>query len=637
MCGFAGVLKANLSVDEEALSRMVTALKHRGPDGQGLWIEDNFGLAHARLSILDVSTAGHQPMFSISKRFIIAFNGEIYNYKELKKELIQQFNCVFVTQSDTEMLINAIELWGIEKTLEKCTGMFAFAAWNRKEKLLYLARDRFGEKPLYYGKIGVDFVFASELKSIYAVYKDRMHIDRDVLATYMRYSYVPTPYSIYGEIKKLEPGTYLTINPKLDIQKRTYWSAINIALQGKANPLVMSFNEASNQLENQLKKTLRGQMLSDVPLGAFLSGGVDSSIVVALMQSLSNNPIKTFSIGFKEKKYDESVFARAVAKHIGTDHTELFVTDQDAMAVIPKLAHIYDEPFADSSQIPTFLVSQLARKKVAVSLSGDGGDEVFGGYNRYLHGLRVKNILGNPLINFCLKHYPMQWLSWLDYFRQKKISGFSEKIKKMQQMADLLKGSFANVYYGFCTMAYSKNSLILQSTEIPLLDQVKYSSLLASFSEMEWMMLVDTLTYLTDDIMVKVDRAAMAVSLETRAPLLDHRIFELAWRLPENYKVKSGQGKCVLREVLYRYVPKTLIERPKMGFGIPYAQWLRGGLAGWMQEVLNSDQLHRQGYLNVPLIQKYLAEHLSGKRDWQGILWNILMFQSWLENWNNSN
>jgi asparagine synthase (glutamine-hydrolysing) len=631
MCGFTGVLKKNTVVSNEVLTQMIAKIKHRGPDDQGIWIENNIGLAHARLSILDLSAAGHQPMFSFSKRFAIAFNGEIYNYLALKKELEQQFSCVFMTHSDTEMLVNAIELWGIDKTLAKCTGMFAFAAWDRQTKLLYLARDRFGEKPLYYGNVAGDFVFSSELKPIQAVYKDQLHINRDALATYMRYSYVPTPSSIYNEIKKLEPGTYLTLDPSFTISQKTYWSAIEVALQAKKSPAIISFDEAVNQLEDRLKNVLAGQMLSDVPLGAFLSGGVDSSTVVALMQSQSNRPVKTFSVGFNERKYDESGFAKAVAEHLGTDHTELRVTDQDALAVIPMLGRMYDEPFADSSQIPTFLVSQLSKKHVTVALSGDGGDEVFGGYNRYFLAHRLKKILGNPVINTLIKYTPEKIFDLLDYFPQKKIAGIAQKFKKVQNMAHLFQGPFSEVYDGFCTQHFTKNSLVLSANESSVVSKKNHIDILPYFSEIEWMMLIDALTYLNDDILTKVDRAAMAVSLETRVPFLDHTLFEFAWSLPEAYKIKSGSGKRVLKEVLYRHVPKQLIDRPKMGFGIPYGEWLRGSLASWAQDLLNEQKLHQQGYLNASLVNQYLQEHLSGKRSCQGILWNVLMFQQWLE------
>lgn len=630
MCGFAGIFKKNLKIDESILKSMLKKLHHRGPDDQGIWLENNIGLAHARLSIQDLSYAAHQPMLSLNQRFVIAFNGEIYNHLDLKKELIQEFSCHFMTHSDTEVLVNAISFWGIEKTLKKLIGMFAFALWDRLEKLLYLARDRFGEKPLYYGKIDHDFVFSSELDPIKIAFKGKLNIDKDTLATYMHYGYVPTPYSIYSEIKKLEPGVYLILKENLEINSYTYWSAIDTAIHAKKNPLSLSFDEAVDELDRKLKKTISMQMLGDVPLGAFLSGGVDSSTVVALMQSLSDKPIKTFSIGFKEKKYDESLFAKNIAHHLGTDHTELIVTDKEAMAVIPKIAGIYGEPFADSSQIPTYLVSQLARKEVTVALSGDAGDELFGGYHRYFLASRVVSLLSNPFLNRLIRHFPEKIFYALRYFPQKNVLHFSKKFQKLKQLAFYLNDSFSSLYHEFCTQSQRKEALILQGKEREVITQARFLTLFDSFSKFEWMMLIDTLTYLLDDILVKVDRAAMSVSLETRIPFLDHTIFEFAWALPEKYKFNASSGKLVLKHLLYRYLPSHLIDRPKMGFGIPFAEWLRGGLSTWAKDLLNKDTLQGQGYLNVNLVQSYLNDHLSNKRDWHGILWNILMFQEWL-------
>lgn len=632
MCGLVGILKKSQLAERSILSHMVNVLKHRGPDDHGIWCESNIGLGHARLSIHDLSPAGHQPMFSQSQRFVTVFNGEIYNYLELKNELSNELYFHFSTQSDTELLINAIELWGIEKTLRKTIGMFAFAAWDRKENKLYLARDRFGEKPLYYGRLGNDFVFSSELKPIISVFKEHLHIDRDVLATYLRYAYVPTPYCIYHEMKKLGPGTYLCVDNDLTVSQKIYWSAAEVALRAKANPLDCSFSESVNALENQLKLTLGRQMLSDVPIGAFLSGGIDSSTVTAIMQSLSSKPIKTFSIGSNKKKYDESAFAKNIAQHLGTDHTELIITQKEAMDVIPLLSQIYDEPFADSSQIPTFLVSQLAKRSVTVALSGDGADEIFGGYNRYFLAAKMKKILGNPLADALLRIIPETAFDILHYLPHKKINHLAEKLNKVSRIAQYLHTSFADFYEGFCTHIHPHSQLVKLSQEKEIIKKIKHTDLLLSLTDIEWMMLIDTLTYLSDDIMTKVDRAAMAVSLETRAPFLDHHIFEFAWRLPLHYKVNSEKGKMVLREVLLRYVPKTLIERPKMGFGVPLAEWLRGGLSEWAQDLLQESKLQQQGFLDVALVKQYLKEHLTGKKDRHGILWNILMFQQWLDN-----
>lgn len=632
MCGISGAFAVNTQlINESLIYDMIHLLDHRGPNGKGVWCQPNIGLGHVRLSIHDLSDAGYQPMFSYTKKWIIVFNGEIYNYKSLRDDLEKSYSLQFKGDSDTEVLINAIEHWGIEITLKKCVGMFAFSAFDIHNKMMYLARDRFGEKPLYYGKQNNIVAFASELKSLRPL-KDLgwlFEVDRDVLATYMHFGYIPTPYSVYSNINKLEPGTYLTINSALDIQKNIYWSTIDVALQAKSSPTILPFNDAVNQLESILKQTLKEQMLSDVPLGAFLSGGVDSSTIVALMQSMSNQPIKTFSIGFHEKQYDESGYAREVARYLRTDHVELHATTQEAMAIIPKLSQIYDEPFADSSQIPTFLVSQLAKQSVTVSLSGDAGDEIFGGYNRYFLAHRVKKILGNPMCNTFIRLCPERLLNYCDYIPQKTVVNLSGKLKKVQHIAKALRASFIDMYEGFCIQPHE--NVVLRGKKLKVLDKPEHDHLLQKLSDIEMMMLLDTLTYLTDDILTKVDRAAMAVSLETRVPFLDHRIFEFAWSLPEKYKVFSGEGKLVLREVLYRYVPQSLIDRPKMGFCIPLEQWLRRSLVDWAENLLDERKLNQQGFLNASLVRRYWHEHKTGKRNWQGILWNILMFQQWLE------
>lgn len=626
MCGIAGKLKLNASVNPDALHRMIATLRHRGPDDQSFWHEEGIGLAHARLSIQDLSSVANQPMCSLSRRFVIVFNGEIYNYLELRDELARTFSIQFKTHGDTEVLVNAIEFWGIEKTLKQCVGMFAFAVWDRREKRLCLARDRFGEKPLYYGVLGNDFVFSSELKAIRSAYKDKLNLNRDALATYMQFCYVPTPFSIFSEINKLKPGTFLTVKSDFSSYETEYWSTIQVAQQKKVD---ISFSEAVNELEKKLKHTLSQQMLSDVPLGAFLSGGVDSSTVVALMQSLSNRPIKTFSIGFSEKAYDESAYAKAVANHLKTDHTELIMTDKNAMDVIHKLAYIYDEPFADSSQIPTFLVSQLAKKSVTVALSGDAGDEIFGGYGRYFLAHKVKLILGNPVVNKLLKLCPEGWLDLFDYIPQNQVSNLSHKLKKVKYIANELRSSFVDMYQGFCS--HPHQNFVLNSNRIDVIDRGEYKAIEKSFSDIEMMMLIDTLNYLADDILVKVDRAAMAVSLETRVPFLDHRIFEFAWSLPQQYKVSSRKGKLVLRELLYHYVPKSLIDRPKMGFGIPLGEWLKGRLRDWAEDLLSENRLKQQELLDHNIVRNYWQEHKQGKRNHQYLLWNILMFQQWFE------
>lgn len=632
MCGFVGILSVQNNITQEILGPMVETIHHRGPDDYGIWCEENVGFAHARLSIHDLSAAGHQPMASHSGRWVIAFNGEIYNFNSLREELLKEKNHTFIGDSDTEVLVNAIEHWGIEKTLKKSTGMFAFSCWDKQEKVLYLARDRFGEKPLYYGKIGHDLVFASELKAISSRYKQDLEIDRDVLATYMRYGYIHTPYSIYENVYKLEPGKIVKITNDLNSEEITYWSSIDVALKGYENPLDISFTEAVDTLERQLKQTLSDQMLADVPLGAFLSGGVDSSAVVALMQSISTKPIKTFSIGFHEKKYDEAPYAKSVANHLKTDHTELYVTARQALDVIPKLADIYDEPFADSSQVPTFLVSQLTKQHVTVSLSGDAGDELFGGYNRYFFAEKIKKlILDRKFLSAIVKSLPDRIIKLVNYIPQKKIVLLSDKIQKMKKVLLASNNSFPIFYRNICSQYQAPNDMLDRGKERRILSEKNYSTYLSKLDPMSWMMLIDACTYMMDDILVKVDRAAMAVSLETRVPFLDHRIYELAWKMPKKYKVRGRSGKEVLKHVLYKHVPRDLIDRPKMGFGIPYDQWLRGELSGWAGELLNSQKLKQQGYLDPDLISRLWKEHRKGKRNWQAPLWSALMFQSWLE------
>jgi len=626
MCGITGIIKRSAAVDPIVLNQMIRAIKHRGPDDQSIWVEETVGLAHARLSIHDLSTGAHQPMFSASGRFVIVFNGEIYNFIELREALASIFSITMKTQSDTEVLVNAIECWGIDEALKKCVGMFAFAVWDRKEKKLFLARDRLGEKPLYYGIVDNDFVFSSELKSICAEYKPALHIDRNILSTYMAYSYVPTPYTIYSELKKLEPGQYLEINADLQHQHHVYWSMIEVASRPK---VTLSFQEARIELEAKLRRTLSLQMLSDVPLGAFLSGGVDSSTIVALMQSMSHQPIKTFSIGFHDKSYNEAHHAKSVANHLRTHHTELYLSDTEAMQLVSNLSQIYDEPFADSSQIPTLLVSQLAKQSVTVSLSGDGGDEVFGGYNRYFLVNRVKSFIQNPWFNKFLNGCPSRYLKWLNYIPMMPVQHLGDKLEKLQRMAKISNGSSLDLYKEFCTVNLS--SLIVGGVESKIVDKPEYAEFFSRFGATEAMMLIDTLNYLTDDILVKVDRAAMVVSLETRVPFLDHELIEFAWSLPESYKVFQGKGKRIVRELLYQYVPKKLIDRPKMGFGIPLGHWLTTGLRQWVEERLDDQSIRQQGFLDSAQVQRYWKEHKAGKHNHQTLLWNILMFQQWLQ------
>lgn len=619
MCGILGYFNfTDKKVDIDCKS-MLSSLHYRGPDDSGYWQNDKVTLGHTRLSIHDVSEAGHQPMFSNSGNTVIVFNGEIYNYQSIKKALIKDYhNLVFKSDSDTEVLVNAIELWGIDKTIEKCIGMFAFAVYLLKESKIILGRDRFGEKPLYYGVQNELLGFASELKTLKLLKNAgwQFSIDRNALATYMLHGYIPTPLSIYSNISKLNVGSYVVFDSSGNSKETKFWDS-KIVLD---NPKYKdTYDNALVTLEDKLKNALSMQMQSDVPLGAFLSGGIDSTTIVALMQSMSNDKINTFSIGFNQKEYNEAEHARAVAKHIGTNHTDMYVTERDALDVIPNLSQMYDEPFADSSQIPTYLVSKIAKSKVTVSLTGDAGDELFGGYDRYFRA----NKLANKKLLKSLKYFPYNLLASLSN---------NKHFDRLIKLQDIYKKS-SNPQEFYSEFITSREHNIVLGT-----DFVKSSIALKGLDEIEidcfyeWMMFVDSNTYMIDDILVKVDRAAMTNSLETRVPFLDHNIYEFAYSLPIDYKIQGNNGKRILKDLLYKYVPKDLVNRPKMGFGIPLAEWLREDLREWASELLDYNKMKQQGYLDADIVQKYWQEHISGKRNWQSILWSILMFQEWLDN-----
>ena len=657
MCGFAGFLttKTKDLANADAIANcMALTIRHRGPDDGGVWFDEQAGiaLAHRRLSILDLSPAGHQPMTSKNNRYVIAFNGEIYNHLELRHELemMSQPSSITVKDataikwrgySDTETLLAGFEAWGIEATLKKTVGMFALSLWDKEENVLTLARDRIGEKPLYYGFQNNTFLFGSELKALKAHPEFLSEIDRDVLCLYLRHCYIPSPYSIYKGIKKLLPGTYVQVRLGDDansppLTPKSYWSMEEVVARGIDNPFIGSDDQAINALDSQLKQSIGLQMMADVPLGAFLSGGVDSSVVVALMQSQSIRPVKTFSIGFDEAGYNEADYAKAVAKHLGTDHTELYVSAAEAMDVIPLLGRMYDEPFADSSQIPTFLVSKMAKQHVTVSLSGDAGDELFGGYNRYLLADKWQKIERVPFALRQLTGYLIETLSpsaWDSIFQQlSKIKTFpsnmGEKLQKLAKRLEKVDGS-QNLYYSLVSEIDSPEQIVLGTKEPHTwLTEVGMKALFQDTRQ--HMMFMDAMTYLPDDILVKVDRAAMANGLETRVPFLDHRVVEFASRLPMNMKIRNGETKWLLRQVLNQYVPKELIERPKAGFGIPLAEWLRGPLKDWVESLIDEKKLAREGYFNVHYIRNLWHAHLSGKRNHQSLLWSILMFQAWL-------
>lgn len=663
MCGFAGFLEnceGSLGSEWHAmLGGMGQAIAYRGPDDSGVWMDTDVrvGLVHRRLSILDVSAAGHQPMVSASGRFVIAFNGEIYNHVSLRQALegaslgangslaSDRTGHDWRGHSDTETLLAAVEAWGLEKTIKCCTGMFAIALWDRTERCLHLVRDRMGEKPLYYGWAGSALVFGSQLKALRAHPSWQGEIDRDAVTLLFRHNYIPAPYSIYKNVWKLAPGTILTISLQdvnahhLPVSK-PYWSVRAEAERGQTAPFGGDDVEALAELERLSSDAIRLQQLADVPLGAFLSGGIDSSAVVALMQAQNTHPVRTFTIGFSEKDYNEAEFAFAVARHLRTEHTELYVTAEQVRAVIPLLPTIYDEPFSDSSQIPTFLVSQMARRHVTVSLSGDGGDELFGGYNRYFLGRNLRRKLNQ--IPFAVRRavassviaLPPALLDALlrplgRLIPQFKVSQPSDKAYKALEVLALAKDT--DVYRRLVSHWDDPENLVIGGHEpTTTLDQLLDRRELEETFE-QWMMTTDMQTYLPDDILVKLDRASMAVSLESRVPFLDHRLVEFSLSLPLHMKIRDGQGKWLLRQMLYNYVPRELIERPKMGFGIPIDSWLRGPLREWAEGLLDEARLRREGFLNPEPIRKKWNEHLSGARNWQYYLWDVLMFQAWLE------
>ncbi len=644
MCGITGFWdtsgQLNTQEKQQVVRQMSDKLLHRGPDDGGIWIDAEVGIAlgHRRLSILDLSPEGHQPMHSACGRYVIVFNGEIYNFLELRQKL-EALGYQFRGCSDTEVMLASFSQWGLERAIQDFNGMFAFALWDKQEQVLHLGRDRLGEKPLYYGCVGQTLVFGSELKALKAYPYFQAEINRDALALFVRHNYIPAPYSIYKGIYKLPPGTVLTWKGHAHSITVPYWSAKQVAENGVVQPFVGSEAEAVANLDALLREAVALRMVADVPLGAFLSGGIDSSTIVALMQAQSTQPVKTFSIGFYEDAYNEAHYAKEVAQHLGCDHTELYVTPEEAIAVIPKLPTLYDEPFSDPSQIPTFLVSQLARGQVTVALSGDGGDELFTGYDRYFLGQRIWQKIGwlplsvrQTTAHALLARSPQAWDRLLARFgsflpRQLKSRIYGDRL---HLLAEFLPVESPDTLYRSLLSHWKKpESLVLGSLEpsTTLTNPEKWANL-GNFTER--MMFLDTVTYLPDDILTKVDRASMGVSLETRIPLLDHRLVEFAWQLPLQMKIHKEQGKWLLRQVLSQYVPQKLIERPKMGFGVPIDEWLRGSLRDWAEDLLDEGRLREEGFFNPQPIREKWAEHLSGTRDWQYYLWDVLMFQAWL-------
>ncbi len=652
MCGIAGFINSEALRSEEAraiISGMTRSLAHRGPDGEGVWrsADGRVNLGHRRLAIIDLSPAGTQPMMSAGGRFVAVFNGEIYNFKALSGEL-SAHGFQPRGHSDTEVLLAAVEQWGVGGALRRFVGMFAFALWDQQEGVLHLARDRMGEKPLYYGWSGRTFLFGSELKAMAAHPDWGGEIDRDALALFFCHSYIPTPHSIYQGIRKLPPGECLSLAveklaPDELPESTAYWSVREAFAHGASQPSAATDGEAVERLEKLLREAVALQMVADVPLGAFLSGGVDSSVVVALMQAQSARRVRTFSIGFLEEEYDEAAHARRVAAHLGTEHTELYVSPADALAVIPKLPQIYDEPFADSSQIPTYLVSQLARRHVTVSLSGDGGDELFAGYPRYFateriwrKQRRVPSILRRPVAAFLRWPSPARWDRGLGWAAQAALgpSWRGRLGDRMHKLAGLLTFTSSHELYAALVARPLGAGATVRGARL-LETRLQIAARLAGGRAglITGMTGLDLISYLPDDILVKVDRAAMAVSLESRVPLLDHRVVEFAGALPEKFKVRDGRGKWALRQVLYRHVPRELIDRPKMGFGVPIEHWLRGPLRDWGETLLGESRLRAEGFLDPKPIRQMWAEHQAGTRRWHYPLWDALMFQAWLECW----
>ena len=649
MCGIGGFLETGgASADKMRahLLAMAKALAHRGPDDEGVWLDPvaGIGLCHRRLSILDLSPLGHQPMASPSGRFTISYNGEIYNHAELRREL-EGFGHAFRGSSDTEVLLASIEQWGVAGALTRSRGMFAFGLWDAAERVLWLARDRFGEKPLYYGEFpvgsGAALVFGSELKALRLHEAWNVDIDRNALALYLRHNFVPAPHTIFSQVRKVRPGCALRIHAEhgaLAISEHEYWQPSVIAAES-SKPSGHDTDAHLEAVHEALAEAIRLQMVADVPVGAFLSGGIDSSLVVAMMQRASSRPVRTFTIGFAEQEFDEAPFARRVAQHLGTQHTELIVTPRETMAIIPDLPRVYDEPFADSSQIPTSLVCRLARKDVTVALSGDAGDELFGGYSRYpetrdrwramqrtpaaLRG--AARALGmTPDWALGTVTAPLRAIS--------RLRGRPQVAERIQERSFTWDArSFPELYEVMTSYWQPADRFVIGASRTPRA-AAGTGTHADGVEPLAHMMYVDTRRYLPDDILAKVDRAAMAASLETRVPLLDPGVAQAAWRIPGSVHMRDGKGKWVLRELLHRHVPRELFDRPKKGFGVPIGRWLRADLKGWASDLLDPARMRRDGYFAVPPIMRRWQQHQKSEMNWSEQLWGVLMFQSWLEN-----
>lgn len=645
MCGIAGFLDSafNSSDAINALRRMGDSLAHRGPDGRGEWYsaDGNVGLAHRRLAIVDLTDDGAQPMHSPCGRFTISFNGEIYNYRALRQELEQDgMSFTWRGHSDTEVLIVAIETWGFERALQKCIGMFAIALWDAQKRKLFLARDRFGEKPLYYGWNGKAFLFGSELKALRAFPKWKGTLDTDAVRLYLRFSYVPSPRSIYSGVFKLPAGTWLSVEgnsrpDQLDAPT-PYWSAMDTISAARKTPLNLTTAETIALLDFEMRRAVLLRMHADVPLGSFLSGGVDSSLVTAMMQAQSINKVRTFSLGVSDVKYDESSHARRVAQHLGTDHMEFIVTPRELLSIVPLMPSMYDEPFADSSQIPTHLVARLARPQVTVALTGDAGDELFGGYNRHVIARKLaialaimphsaRRAIGDSFKLVSERNWDRLNAFSASFFRKPPTRILGHKLHKLARV--FASSSTSDLYQQLVSLPNAGSF----AAENPFIDPTwSFNSEIEGLQFSEQMMATDLVTYLPDDILTKVDRASMAVALEGRMPFLDASVLDLAWRIPLNRKISGGTGKWILRKVLYKYVPRDLVDRPKSGFGVPIGAWLRGPLREWAHAYLNETALSRTGLLNSQGISRVWAAHLAGADGFDYDLWAVLMLQIWL-------
>ncbi len=645
MCGIAGLYTFDPRPDRiqihNTVQNMTDALQHRGPDDDGIWQDPNMPLAlgHRRLSILDLSPLGKQPMESTSSRYIIAFNGEIYNFKTIRSELEISSKINFRGHSDTEVLLSAIDHWGLQETLKKLNGMFAFALWDRKAKALYFVRDRFGKKPLYIGWAGSTLVFGSELKALCTHTDFNRDISREALTSYLRFGYVPAPFSIYKHVWQLLPGSCIALDiamlrPGQDLSAlmEYYWRPKDALEKAGKSPITPGHDMVDN-LETILSDCVKDRMVSDVPLGAFLSGGLDSSAIVSLMQKNSTTPVKTYTIGFEEQGFNEAEHAKDIAAHLGTDHHELYLKPEQALDLIPQMPHIYDEPFADASALPSYLISKFARDSVTVALSGDGGDEMFGGYNRHITGPKAWNIAQNhipaplraPLSDTIKTIPPHIW----DKFRKKRPQ-FGNHMHKFANI--LTKQSESDVYLSLVSTFQNPKEIMKDGYEepIPLVDPALQ---IENLSFAEDMMYWDTLSYLNGDILPKVDRSSMATGLEARAPFLDRRIYDYVWRLPLDVKINNGQGKWLLRQLLKRHVPDTLFSRPKQGFSVPIAKWIREDLKDWAEDLLDEKFLQKQNLFDYKEVRTLWEQHLKGQGAHAQKLWTILMFQAWYKHW----